>query len=405
VNFYRLILVALLCVFASCGGTGESDILGAPAGPIPTAPTTPTGTPTEPPIAIGFANAFPNLTFRTPTLVTHAGDGSNRLFVAQLDGTIRVFDNDPGASTSELFLDISSQVVGGDGRGLLGLAFDPNYASSRYFYVYYSASTATPGQTHRSVISRFQTSLLNPNAADPASEIELLSFDQPAPLHDGGCLVFGNDGMLYISSGDGGEQGDPMANAQNLTSLLGKILRLTASGAVPADNPFVGQGGGVRPEIWAYGLRNPWRMSFDRVTGELWVGDVGQDRVEEIDLVTRGGNYGWPLFEGTLPFDNPGGVPLSATISPIASYTHAVGKSITGGLVYRGNRNLTLAGSYIYGDFVSGRIWALRWSGQQVLDNREIAIVPRPVAFGEDQAGELLICSFNGTLYRLFEMR
>lgn len=415
-RLYRLQFLALFSLFSiSCGGGGESSnpIVNTSINTSPVAisgsatPSNPsTGSPAPLPneVAVRSVKAFEALSFSMPTVVTHSKDGSNRLFVAELGGTIRVFNNNSGVQSSSLFLDLSRQVVTGGETGLLGFVFDPDFRTNGFFYVCYTAPTVTPGQDHRSVTSRFQVSG-DPLLANPASETVLLTFDQPTPFHDGGCLAFGNDGMLYISSGDGGVQGDPNGNSQNLQSLLGKILRISPEGTVPSDNPFFGQGGGVRDEVWAYGLRNPWRMSFDKLTGDLWVGDVGQERVEEINLVSRGQNYGWPLFEGLLTFDNPGNIPQVSTVTPIFHYPREQGKSVTGGYVYRGSANPTLTNSYIYGDFVSGRVWALTLSGQQITGHREIASVPNPIAFGEAQSGELLICSAGGSLYRLEEVR
>jgi len=239
--------------------------------------------------------------------------------------------------------------------------------------------------------------------ADAASETILLEFDQPFGNHNGGCLAFGPDDHLYIASGDGGSGGDPSGNGQSLTTVLGKILRITTTGAIPADNPFVGMGGGVRGEIWAYGMRNPWRFSFDRLTGDLWCGDVGQNAIEEIDLVVKGGNYGWNLFEGNNEYSNPGNVDIDTTERPVVTYTHALGSSVTGGYVYRGPGVPGIVGAYVYGDFGSGRLWALVWNGATVVSNTEIAGVAAPASFGEDFAGELYICSFDGSIYRLAE--
>jgi len=401
VNYRRLIPALLCCsLLASCGGSGGSPapFTGSTASQVTPAPTNPQ------PITVRAVEAFPNLSLSAATAITHAGDGTNRLFVAELSGKIKVFENNSAVQSSSVFLDLSNLIVTGDGRGVLGLAFHPDYQNNGFFYVYYSATTSTPGQQYRSVISRFQVSSGNPNLADPSSELVLLTFDQPAVLHDGGCLAFGTDGMLYISSGDGGE-GAPAANGQSLTTLLGKILRLRPDGSIPADNPFVGAGGGVREEIWAYGLRNPWQMSFDPLTGTLWTGDVGENSVEEINQISRGGNYGWSLFEGTLNYDNPGNVSLSATERPFFTYPHSQGKSITGGLVYRGSALPSVSGAYLYADFISGTTWALFFDRALVTENRVLTNIPSPIAFGLEPSGEPLICSFNGKIYRLVEQR
>jgi len=343
------------------------------------------------------ANAFPALSFTNPLFLTYAPGDPTRLFVVEQRGTIQVFQNDPGTTGSTVFLDIQAKVVSGGEMGLLGLAFDPDYATNGFFYVYYSAPG---GANHQSIVARYQVTA-DPDVADPASEAILLQFSEPYANHNGGCLAFGPDKNLYIAVGDGGNAGDPQNNAQTLTTVLGKILRITNTGAIPADNPFFGMGGGVREEIWAYGLRNPWRFSFDRGTGDLWCGDVGQNKIEEIDIIVKGGNYGWRLFEGDQDYNNPTNVDISTTNRPVVTYTHAVGSAVTGGYVYRGAAVTGLAGSYVYGDFGSGRLWALVWNGTSVVSNAEIASVPAPASFGEDFAGELYICSFDGSIYRL----
>ena len=275
----------------------------------------------------------------------------------------RIDPASPGRT--DIFLDIRSSVTrGGNEEGLLGLAFAPNFADNGRFYVYYSA--ASP---RRSVLSRFE---VRPDGlADPTSEHVVLEVDQPFRNHNGGMIAFGPDGMLYVGLGDGGSAGDPHRNGQNPGTLLGTILRIAteepvegATYAIPADNPFAGQSG-ARGEVWAYGLRNPWRFSFDRATGDLWVGDVGQNAREEIDIVHPGANYGWNVMEGTTCFRtrscNDDGLQ-----APVAEYGHNLGCSVTGGYVYRGQRIPALEGVYLYGDFCSGRIWGLRYDGMDV---------------------------------------
>jgi glucose/arabinose dehydrogenase len=216
-------------------------------------------------------------------------------------------------------------------------------------------------------------------------------------------LAFGPDGRLYVASGDGGSFDDPSDNAQNLDSLLGKILRLTTTpGAiVPPDNPFVGQAGAPREMVWAYGLRNPWRFSFDRATGQMWIGDVGQDALEEIDLGAAGANYGWNVYEGSRSNINPNGIPASAFVAPVFEYGRSFGQSIIGGFVYRGSAIPGLVGRYVYGDFTSGRIWALTANGTTVLGNEQIVMAVNPSSFGETATGELLVVSYAGGLFRL----
>jgi glucose/arabinose dehydrogenase len=298
----------------------------------------------EKPSDVQVEKTFQNIKIKRPILLTHAGDGTNRLFVPSQLGTIYVFPNDPSASEAKVFLDISSRVVYEDKeneKGFLGMAFHPRYRENGEFFVYYTP-TGTP-KPHTIAVSRFRVSKDDPNKADPDSEERLLSVDHPFWNHKGGTIVFGPDGYLYIAIGDGGLANDPYRNGQNLKTLLGKILRIDVDKrdegkayAIPKDNPFVGGADGARPEIWAYGLRNPWRIAFDRQTGTLWCGDVGQDLWEEIDLIIKGGNYGWNVREGVHKFGVKGSAPRPDIIEPIWEYHHDVGKSITGGHVYRG---------------------------------------------------------------------
>lgn len=352
--------------------------------------------------------AYPNLRIPRPVIFEHAGDDSDRIFVGSQYGTIHVFPNDQDVSQTKVFLDIESQVEYKDREneeGLLGLAFHPNYRQNGEFFVYYTTTDAP----HTSVISRFRVSPDDPDRADPASEEEILRIPQPAWNHNGGTLVFGPDGYLYIALGDGGGRGDQFNNGQNLGTLLGTILRIDIDNkdpgkpyAVPKDNPFVDREG-ARPEIWAYGLRNPWRIAFDRKTGTLWAADVGQNTWEEIDLIRRGGNYGWPLREGRHPFDPDRTNPQVELIEPIWEYHHDVGKSITGGSVYRGSRFPDLQGLYFYADYVTGKLWALRYDAQQgkVVANYSFEGDNLPVmSFGEDEAGEIYFTTDVGRLYR-----
>ncbi|PRX55471.1 PQQ-dependent sugar dehydrogenase [Flagellimonas meridianipacifica] len=348
-------------------------------------------------------NAFPNLSFSRPVDFQSPGDSSSRVFVVEQGGIIRVFNNDESEESSDVFLDISSQInTTANEQGLLGLAFHPNFESNGYFYVNYTPSTTL------SVTSRFQVSSSNPALADPNSELVLLEIPQPFTNHNGGQLAFGPDGFLYIASGDGGSGGDPDNNAQDRSNLLGAILRIdvdvTSNGlnySIPANNPFLGQNN-IREEIFAYGFRNPWRMSFDTQTGNLWSGDVGQDEREEINLVTSGGNYGWRLFEGTFCFsgdcDNDGLVP------PVFEYEHnGNDQSITGGHVYRGSLTPSLVGNYIYADFIDGRIWGLNAFSSNPEDTLLINSNLNISSFGVDAQNELFICAFDGSIYRLVE--
>ncbi len=341
---------------------------------------------------------------RAPVFATHADDGSGRIFVVEKAGVIRVVD--AGSLRDEPFLDIRGR-VGSSGfeQGLLGLAFHPNFAQNGRLFLYY---TDRRGDT---VISRFQANT-DRSAADPASEVVLLTQEQPAGNHNGGMLAFGPDGLLYAGLGDGGAAGDPWNNGQSLNTLLGKLLRIDVDNsetyAVPGDNPFVGQAG-VRPEIWAYGLRNPWRFSFDRATGDLYIADVGQNLWEEVNFQPSGGpggqNYGWKIMEGTHCFGR-NTCDQSGLVLPVAEYDHGQGCSITGGYVYRGAAQPSLQGAYFYGDYCSGRIWALsrpdgdRWQTDLVLESGlQIS------SFGETEGGEVLVMDLtSGVLYRLVGM-
>jgi len=338
----------------------------------------------------------------SPVLLT-APVGDDRLFIVEKSGRIRVFRD--GTLLPTPFLDIASQTSGGGERGLLGLAFDPDYASNGTFYVNH---TDNSGDTR---ILRFTTSA-DPNVADAASMQLVLEIDQPYDNHNGGHITFGPDGMLYVGMGDGGSGGDPDGHGQNRATLLGSMLRIDVGGSatysVPSDNPFRGNSA-VAPETWAYGLRNPWRFSFDRETGDLWIGDVGQNRMEEIsfrDASSDGGeNYGWNILEGTLchatdPCDSSG------TVLPIHEYDHDDGCSVTGGIVYRGTIS-TLRGRYFYADYCESWIRSFREDDGRAVEHFDHSVdfgaVPNITAFGEDGAGELYVVSINGDVYRVVE--
>lgn len=332
-----------------------------------------------------------------PMIVTHAGDGSNRLFVATQSGMIHVFANDPAVKTTKMFVDLRPKVADwkqNNEEGMLGFAFHPRYQETGEFFVYYS-SAAEP---QVSIVSRFQVSSDDPNRADADSEEVLLRIPQPFANHNGGSIAFGPDGYLYIGLGDGGSRNDPFGNGQNLATWLGSILRIDVDHkqeglnyAIPADNPFRDRAD-AKPEIYAYGFRNIWRLSFDRETGTLWAGDVGQDLWEEVDIVRRGGNYGWSVREGTHPFGNRMQSADDEPIDPVWEYDHQVGKSVTGGIVYRGSRLPQLRGRYLHADYVSGKIWALEYDEAtgKAISNKSIATSGIPVmAFGEDEAGDV----------------
>jgi quinoprotein glucose dehydrogenase len=370
------------------------------------------------PAPVKLVKVFPYLQIDRPIVITHANDGSNRLFIASQKGKIYVVPNTPEDEDLEegkLFLDISDKVIYLDKKnemGLLGMAFHPDFKNNGEFFVYYS-SPETPNAT--SIISRFRVSKDDPSKALADSEEILLKVEQPAWNHNGGTIVFGPDGMLYIVFGDGGAGGDAFHNGQNLSSLLGSICRIDVDHkspglnyAIPKDNPFED---GKKPtfatkrkEIWAYGFRNPWRIAFDDKTGKLWAGDVGQNIWEEIDIVVKGGNYGWSVREGKHPYGPNGVEPRKHLIEPIWEYDHKIGKSITGGSVYRGKAIPAIQGMYIYGDYVSGKIWALNYdaASKKVIANHVIESPSIPVmTFGTDQNGEMFLTSSFSEIYML----
>ena len=347
--------------------------------------------------------AFPNLSFKRMVGMAYPEGDSDRLFVLLQPGVIMAFANDQDVAAADIFLDIRERVSDrGNEEGLLGLAFDPDFRANGYFYVYYSA--ANP---RRSVLARF-TAHADGDTADAASERVILEVEQPYSNHNGGQIAFGPDGYLYIGLGDGGSRGDPQGNGQNLATLLGSIIRIDVSTldekgsySIPSDNPFVGMTH-AREEIWAYGIRNPWRFSFDRASDELWMADVGQNRFEEVNIVRRGLNYGWNTMEGSSCFEPSRDCDAQGLEMPIAEYGREGGCSVTGGYVYRGNRLPSLFGAYIYGDFCSGKIWALRYDGAQVDEYLELVDSKLDISsFGEDQHGEMFILSFDGGIYRL----
>ena len=336
----------------------------------------------------------------SPVFVGHADDGSNRLFILERGGVVKVLQ--PGSSTPTVFLDIHTKLVAGGEQGLLGLAFHPQYAANRRFFVYYTR--AGDGTL---VIAEYHASSTDPNVADPTESV-LLTIPHPTNTnHNGGMLAFGPDDYLYIGVGDGGSGNDPPNNGQNIDVLLGKILRIDVDNpdpvaqtlySSPADNPFVGAAG--RDENYAFGFRNPWRFSFDRVTGQQWVGDVGQGAREEVDTpIVKGGNYGWRVFEGSL-CTNLGPAPCTSAnyILPILDYSHGSGRcSITGGYVYRGSQGVLPVGTYVYGDYCSGEIFAWNGSTQSVLLDTTMNIS----SFGEDEAGEIYVVNLGGTVSKI----
>jgi glucose/arabinose dehydrogenase len=334
-----------------------------------------------------------------PLHLTHAGDQSGRLFVVEQAGTIRIIQG--GRLLPTPFLDIRRRVASSGELGLLSVAFHPRFEDNGRFFVNY---TANPG-TLKSIVAEYRVSTADPNRADGTERV-ILDIAQPYENHKGGLNLFGPDGMLYIGLGDGGSAGDPQNNAQRLNTLLGKVLRVDVDGGapyrVPPDNPFVGQPG-ARGEIWAYGLRNPWRFSFDRPTRRLFLADVGQNAWEEIDLIQKGQNYGWRIMEGAHCYTPKNGCDTFGLVMPIAEYGNGVhGCSITGGHVYRGSAIRDLVGRYVFGDYCTGRLLSIseagggRWTMALLLETNL-----RISSFGEDPSGELYVVDHQGGVYRL----
>ena len=350
--------------------------------------------------------AFPNLPlFERPVWLTQCPDGTGRFFLVEQVGRIFCFPNDRSVSKTDLFLNLTNKTgVVDNEEGLLCMAFHPDYKTNGKFYVYYCAQ-----RPRRTILSEFQVSKTDPNKADPNSERILFQVDQRYGNHKGSTTIFGPDGFLYVSLGDGGSGGDPHGNGQSLNTPLGKILRIDVNSrtggrpyGIPPDNPFVARSGAT-PEIWAYGLRNVWRMSFDRKTGELWAGDVGQDAWEEVDIIVKGGNYGWNYREGKHEFKGkpPPSVHL---IDPVYDYGRGTGVCVTGGYVYRGKKLPGLEGVYIFSDYVVGTIWGICPAPDKTLKYRELLRQPKNIAsFAEDLDGELYVIAFDGKIYELDE--
>ena len=338
-----------------------------------------------------------------------APDGRGRIFVTEQAGRIMVFDAAASSPQASIFLDITDRVDSSSQEmGLLGLAFAPDFGQSGVFYVDYTA-----GNPRRTVISRFRAGQ-GGTRADASSEEVLLTIDQPFVNHNGGQIAFGPDRYLYIGMGDGGSANDPMGNGQNRRVLLGKLLRIDVSGTngnlryrIPDDNPFAGQGADARPEIWAYGLRNPWRFSFDSQTSALWLADVGQNTREEIDVIEKGGNYGWKIMEGSQCLGGGSGCDREGLKLPVLDYANSGGNcSITGGYVYRGRSIASLRGAYVYGDYCSGRIWALRYEGSKVTEQGELLASGMQISsFADDGMGEIYALQYanSGGIFRLVQ--
>jgi glucose/arabinose dehydrogenase len=369
----------------------------------------PADPPSEP--TISLVNAFPSLNFTRPLIARQAPGNPNRWYIVEQRGRVFYFDNAESTSTKEEFLNITARVRGYDDpgggykeeQGLLGFAFDPAFETNGYFYVNYTGN----GTTGTTIISRFSS---NPGATEGDSDSEeiLMEIDQPYSNHNGGHIEFGPDGFLYIGMGDGGSGGDPYGHGQNTNTLLGAILRIGVSGessyTIPNDNPFVGSSGA--DEIYAYGLRNPWRFHFDREDGTLWAGDVGQDQFEEIDIITSGGNYGWNVREGEHCYESSN-CDSEGMIDPVAEYNHSQGYSVTGGYVYRGTQLTSLSGKYLYADYGSGHIWTLTDNGDSPGYTSDMLLpdTGKSIAsFVEDSEGEIYIVSlYTGEFLKLVE--
>lgn len=394
-------------LLVACDDRDETPPAPSPTATAPAPPTTPStgeatptpaGTPAPLPdaeleeVASGLAR---------PTFVTHAGDGSGRLFVLEKQGRIRVIED--GRVLPEPFLDITGVVKSsGNEQGLLGLAFHPDYERNGRFFVYYTA------QDNDNTVAEYRVAG-DANRADLRSGKELLAVADKYSNHNGGMLAFGPDGYLYIAMGDGGSSGDPDDNGQDLLAFLGKILRIDVDSgdpyAIPESNPFIVRSN-ARGEIWAWGLRNPWRFSFDRETGDLWIADVGQNKYEEVNFQpagSKGGeNYGWAVMEGTHCFRPSSGCDTTGMTTPIFEYDHGEGCSITGGYVYRGEAHPALTGIYLFTDYCTGNLWATRQVGG-TFDTEQIGRLPGSISsFGEDEAGELYaVRDSEGAVYRV----
>ncbi|MCA9859319.1 MAG: PQQ-dependent sugar dehydrogenase [Thermomicrobiales bacterium] len=348
-------------------------------------------------LPIGFEPIFDGLS--SPVGYVDANDGSGRFFIVEQDG--RVLVSNGGELLDTPFLDIRTTISTGSEQGLLSIALDPGFGDNGRVFVSF---TDTEGDSQ---VVRYSVRADDPNQLDPETAVTILSLDQPYPNHNGGDIVFGPDGYLYLGFGDGGSQGDPENRAQNPSELLGKILRIDVGGdqepyGIPADNPFVDDSS-FAPEVFAWGLRNPWRLSFDRETGDLWIGDVGQSAIEEIDLIptgTSGQNFGWNIFEGTECY--AGECDESGLTMPVEQYTHEYGCSVTGGYVYRGASIPDLVGTYLFADYCTGYLWGLVPNGDGTYTATDfIETSMNPSSFAQDASGELYILDLNGGISRV----
>ena len=396
-----------LAIVGGCDGGGDGATMPPPPPPPP------------PPTGIQVTRVYPALTFTNPVLAVQAPGDDARWFVVEQAGRVLAFDNLDTVTTTSEFIDISARVQDGGERGLLGMAFDPLFASNGRVFLHYTRDNN--GQL-QSVLAAY-TSRDGGATLDPTHESILLTVDQPFDNHNGGHLAFGPDGMLYMALGDGGGGGDPNNNGQNPNNLLGKILRLDVSSgtaySIPTDNRWAGNApcttgtpAAECPEIHAYGLRNPWRFSFDASTGDLWVGDVGQDDWEEVDRIVAGSNYGWGIREGAHCFNPPTGCPTQSDgdtlIDPDAEYDHGLGESVTGGYVYRGAGVASLTGRYVFGDFISGRIFAHTPGSGDRAPDQLLDTSLRISSFAQGEDGEIYVVDYgdpaiaaDGGLYRI----
>ena len=390
-------LALSMALIAGCGGGGGDAPLVTGPPPVATVPT------------IATQAVFTNISFTQPVALVQAPGDSTRWFVVEKGGFVRVFANDQNTTSASVFLDISSVVNASGEGGLLGLAFHPNFPVTPEVFVSYTRS----GAPLVSYVSRF-FSTDSGQTLNAASEEVIMTVDQPATNHNGGNVAFGPDGFLYVGFGDGGGSGDPDGNGQDTRTLMGAIVRVDVEGGspygIPAGNPFEANavctgGSGVDdcPEIYAWGLRNPWRFGFDTVTSKLWAGDVGQSSWEEVDVITAGGNYGWNVREGAHCF-NPGSGCANTFIEPVSEYDHGLGGSITGGLVYRGTAISELVGWYLFGDFTSGRLFGILENSAagtepEVLNETGLQIV----SFGQDADGEIYVLNFVGTIHQIVD--
>ncbi|MFN6947216.1 MAG: PQQ-dependent sugar dehydrogenase [Cytophagaceae bacterium] len=355
-----------------------------------------------------FPRVFTGLSFDKPTHLTHSGDGTDRIFVLEQAGKIKVFQNSEEVREAHVFLDIKNKVRSGGEQGLLGLAFHPDFKKNKHFYINYTAQE--DGQLY-TFVSRFEVSSENPDSALINSEEVILQFEQPYGNHNGGTIFFGLDGYLYISTGDGGGGGDPLEAGQDRSTLLGKILRIDVDNregmrnySIPKDNPFAGNTENYKEEIFAYGLRNAWKVSQDEENGLIYAADVGQDEMEIINIIEIGKNYGWNIMEGSLCFEPAEDCPREGLELPVFEYPNRRNDcSITGGYVYRGAVNQSIEGYYVFGDYCSGKVWAIRYNGEEVVDELLLSDTDLQISsFGEDEQNELYICDHRGGgIYRL----